>query len=374
MAEAERNEEAGSALHYTLPSRDYTAPEVFEAEKTRIFHRTWQFAGHLEALREPGDYVTCAVAGQDLFVIRDRDGELRGFYNVCQHRAHQLVTGAGRVKRIVCPYHAWTYGLDGRLAGAPNTDKVPGFDASDICLAEVRVETFCHLVFVNLDPDATPLRELTEGLEDEIRALAPRIDDVVLADRVEKDLAANWKVVVENYSECYHCALTHPTFTRGVVDASSYRIVPHGLYQRHISDGQPAERASYDFDRRAGGETFAAWYIWPAAAVQVYPGGAVNTFRWRPLSPGRTRVVHDWFFPETPASEDHMALVRQHRETTFAEDVPLVESVQRGLASHGYDRGPLMIDTEGSEKSELPLKALHDLWRQAMGEPEASPG
>ena len=117
------NEEAG--LRYGLPSRYYLEPEVFAAEKERIFYRTWQFACHVESVRRPGDYATCALADQDLIVIRGRDGRLRAFYNVCQHRAHQLAKGRGNMKRIVCPYHAWSYELDGRLAYARNSESVP---------------------------------------------------------------------------------------------------------------------------------------------------------------------------------------------------------------------------------------------------------
>ena len=361
---------SASGLSFSLPKHYYTAPEVFAAETERIFYRSWIFVGLLEDLSKAGDYVTCSVADQDLLVIRGRDGSLRAFYNVCQHRAHQLAAGRGNMRRIVCPYHAWSYDLDGRLAYARNSESVPGFDASAICLTPVRVEAFCHLVFVNLDPGAPPLGEETEGLEAEVRGAAPNIDDVRLADRAEKVIAANWKVVIENFSECYHCTVAHPSFTQGVVDPESYRITPYRGYQRHTCRAQPAETAQYDFDRQASphASTFYSWYVWPLAALQVYPGGAVNSFRWQPLDVGRTRVVNDWFFPELPPSAAERKLVHQHRTTTFPEDFPLVEAVQSGLMSRGYERGPVMVDRAPSSLSEIGVRAFQDRVREALGD------
>ena len=358
-----------SGLSYGLPKSFYTTPEVFAAEKERIFYRSWVFVGLLEDVRKPGDYFTASVADQDILVIRGRDGSLRAFYNVCQHRAHQLAKGRGNMRRIVCPYHAWSYDLDGRLAHARNADSVPGFDAAAICLTPVRAESFCHLVFVNLDPEAPSFDDVTEGLEAEVRDVAPGIDEVRLGDRVEKVVEANWKVIVENFSECYHCTVAHPSFTQGVVDPDSYRITPYRTYQRHSCESQPAERAQYDFDRQASAHaaTFYSWYIWPTAALQIYPGGAVNTFLWRPLDEGRTRVVNDWFFPQLPPSDSERKLVREHRATTFPEDFPLVEAVQRGLSSRGYERGPVMVDRAPSSLSEIGVRAFQDLVREALG-------
>jgi phenylpropionate dioxygenase-like ring-hydroxylating dioxygenase large terminal subunit len=346
---------AASGLSYSLPKSYYTAPEVFAAEKERIFYRSWVCVGLLEDAREPGEYFTAAVADQDILVIRGRDGELRAFYNL---------------RRIVCPYHAWSYDLDGRLAYARNSESVPGFDASAICLTPVRVEAFCHLVFVNLDPDAPSLGEQIEGLEAEVRAVAPEIDQVCLGDRVEKVIEANWKVIVENFSECYHCTVAHPSFTQGVVDPESYRITPHRYYQRHSCAAQPAGRSQYEFDRQASAhaEAFHSWYIWPSMALQIYPGGAVNSFRWQPLGEGRTRVVNDWFFAVLPPSHAERKLVHQHRATTFPEDFPLVEAVQRGILSRGYERGPVMVDRVPSSLSEIGVRAFQDLVRDAPGD------
>ncbi len=157
----------------SLEARYYTDPRVFEIEKTGVLSRTWQFACHASELENPGDYVAFDLADESLFSIRGRDGVIRTFYNVCQHRAHQLVSGAGSTRVVVCPYHAWTYELTGRLRAAPNSKSVPGFDASRICLTEVRTEVFLGFVFVNLDPDAPAMDEWFPGVRDELEGFVP---------------------------------------------------------------------------------------------------------------------------------------------------------------------------------------------------------
>jgi phenylpropionate dioxygenase-like ring-hydroxylating dioxygenase large terminal subunit len=352
----------------TLPSRYYTDPAVFEGEKERIFARSWLCAGRLEQLREPGDYFTCRVMDEELILLRDMAGELRAFYNVCQHRAHRLLAGAGNQRVIACPYHAWTYELDGRLRGAPNRNKVAGFDGARICLTPVQVDTLATLILVNLDPAARPLRETMAGLEEEILAYTPDPEAVTCGHSQSFELEANWKVVLENYSECYHCVTAHPSFTRGTVEPASYRIVPHGLYQSHISKAKPDETANYAFDRTATahGDEFAGWLIWPLTAFQVYPGGYVNSFRWVPIAVDRTVLDVDWYLPRAGPTAEEREMIDLHIRTTLQEDVDLVASVQQGLRSRGYDSGPLMIDGSDTGKSEHGVLALQELVREAL--------
>ena len=142
---------------HSLEARYYTDPAIFGKERTGLLSRTWQFAGHESLVRNAGDYFAVEIAGESLFCVRGRDGNLRSFYNVCQHRAHRLLQDAGRVRAVVCPYHAWSYELDGAFRSGPNVASVPGFDASAIRLTPVRTETFHGFVFVNLDDDAAPM-------------------------------------------------------------------------------------------------------------------------------------------------------------------------------------------------------------------------
>ena len=201
---------AQNGLTHALEARYYTDPLVFRDELAGALARTWQFAGHVSQLARTGDYFAFEVAGENLFCIRDRDDEIRAYYNVCQHRAHELVKGCGNAKLIVCPYHAWTYELTGELRAGPNINSVPGFDRHKICLAPVRVEEFCGFIFVNLDPGAKPMDDWFPNARAELTACVPDIERLAPLEWVKIPENCNWKVSVENYSECYHCALNHP--------------------------------------------------------------------------------------------------------------------------------------------------------------------
>jgi phenylpropionate dioxygenase-like ring-hydroxylating dioxygenase large terminal subunit len=232
----------------SLDARYYTDPAIFEVEKAGVLSRTWQFAAMRASLENPGDYVAFDLAGESLFSIMGRDGVIRTFYNVCQHRAHQLLQGAGTTRVVVCPYHAWTYELTGRLRAAPNTQIVAGFDRSSICLTEVRTEVFLGFVFVNLDPDATPMDDWFPGARAELEQFMPHWADLKPLEWVEIPENCNWKVSVENYSECYHCTLNHPTFATGVIKPETYDIQPQGLLPAP-HDGMPSlDQLTYDID------------------------------------------------------------------------------------------------------------------------------
>lgn len=144
---------------FSINTACYLEPKYLKIEQEQIFHKSWQFLCHEEKLCESGRYVATDIQGQSIVAIRDTDGELRAFYNVCQHRGHELVQGEGQTKLIVCPYHAWTYTLNGALHSARRSEALENFRVSDICLTQVQVETFCHFIFVNLDPTATPLAQ-----------------------------------------------------------------------------------------------------------------------------------------------------------------------------------------------------------------------
>ena len=157
----------------SLAAKYYTDPEVFKLETNGLLARTWQFAVHASQLKETGDYFTFDMAGESLFCIKGRDGEIRTFYNVCQHRAHQLVSGQGQTRVVVCPYHAWTYELTGELRAGPNIKAVEGFDKSSICLTFVRTEVFLGFIFVNLDNDAKPMDEWFPNVRTELESYIP---------------------------------------------------------------------------------------------------------------------------------------------------------------------------------------------------------
>ena len=212
----------------TLEPRYYLDPDLFRQEQKGLMARSWQFAGHVSQLRSPGDYFTFEVAGENLFCVRDRDSEIHAFFNVCKHRAHELVSGHGCAKRLVCPYHNWTYDLNGRLMGGPNLASVPNLDISKIRLTSVRIENFHGFLFVNLDDTAAPMDEWFPQVRSEILEFVPQIAELELLQWITVSERCNWKLSVENYSECYHCRINHKTFANGVIKPETYDIRPQG--------------------------------------------------------------------------------------------------------------------------------------------------
>ncbi|MGA2343802.1 MAG: aromatic ring-hydroxylating dioxygenase subunit alpha, partial [Steroidobacteraceae bacterium] len=206
---------ATAATSPTLPGWAYTDPAVFEREREAIHFRSWHYAGTTQELSKPGDYLTAQILDQNIIVIRGKDGALRGFYNVCQHRGHELLRGRGRVNAITCPYHAWTYGLDGGLNSARGTAELPNFERAAFNLKPVRVEVFVgKLIFFNLDADARPLIEQAADLAEDLMTEIPSFERLTVTPGLATaQIRANWKVTVDNYLECYHCRVAHPALS-----------------------------------------------------------------------------------------------------------------------------------------------------------------
>ncbi|MEI9413514.1 aromatic ring-hydroxylating oxygenase subunit alpha [Mesorhizobium sp. Cs1321R2N1] len=352
----------------SLEARYYTDPAIFAREEEGLLARTWQFAGHSSLVEKPGDFFTFEIAGQSLFCVRDKEGEIRAFYNVCQHRAHELVKGSGNAKLLVCPYHAWTYELTGNLRGAPNVNAVPGFDRSAICLSSVRTELFCGFIFVNLDPDAKPMDDWFPRVREQLREFVPHIEKLKPVEWVEIPEKCNWKVSIENYSECYHCTLNHKTFATGVIKPETYDIQPQGYCLRHTTECQNLEKMSYPIDlhanRRAG--EYSSWFLWPTFSFQVYPGNVLNTYHWRVKSVDEVVVWRGWYTVDGSDSEMVAKLAVQDRATTVEEDIHIVEAVQRGLRNRGYHPGPLVIDPKCGVNSEHSVRVLQQWMRDAV--------
>lgn len=353
---------------HSLDARYYTDPSIYQKELNGVLAQTWQFAGHESWLEKPGDYFCFEIAGQNLFCLRDRDGLIRAFYNVCQHRAHELLSDAGNARLIVCPYHAWTYELTGALRSGPNIKSVPGFDRDSICLTGVRVESFLGFLFVNLDPDARPMDDWFPKVREELADFVPDILDLKPLEWVEIHENCNWKVSVENYSECYHCQINHPTFSNGVVKADTYDIQPQGHCLRHTTECQNLDAMSYpiDLESNAHAGDYSSWFLWPLFSFQVYPGNVLNTYHWRPYGTDRVAVWRGWYTTGGEDSEIIRRLSIQDRGTTVEEDIHLVESQQRGLNSRGYRPGPLVIDPACGVQSEHSIRVLQGWMRDAI--------
>ncbi len=353
-----------STLVRALDAAHYTDPAAFEHERDRVFRRTWQYAGHASQIRRPGDYFAFEVHGRRLFCVRQHDASIACFYNVCVHRGHELVAGVGNKRVLVCPYHSWTYELDGSLRAAPAADRVPGFEASGICLTAVRSEVIGGFIFVNLDRDAERMELWYPGLEAGLREYLPDVDRLGPAYTRTVTERCNWKVSVENYNECYHCRVNHPTFASGVVDPDRYDIVPEGRMLCHLTESVAVESMSYaiDADAHPRALDYRSWFLWPTFSFQVYPGNVLNTYLWRAIDHRTTEVIRQWFSVDGSESETLRQLAEQDLRTTVAEDVRLVEAVQRGLESGGYRPAPLIVDPRGGVDSEHSIAALYG-WR-----------
>ncbi len=353
---------------FTMPARFYRDAGVYEMEKEAIFYNTWHYAGHLSQVREAGQYITTRIHEQDVIIIRDSSGELRAFYNVCQHRGHELLTGQGKTNLIVCPYHAWAYDLDGSLKKARNSENVTGFNKCEFALKPVRVEVFCTMVFINLDSGAVSLKEQTGSLEDEIRKYCPKIDTLTLARRDTWTVASNWKALVDNYLECYHCDPAHRDFV-DMVDMDSYRTTTRGIWSSQISSSpRSMDNSAFKFEKGEVDMGFAGWFVWPNFTISIYPGEPnLAVMQINGAGPEQSVEYLDWFLPSSTPSRQQQDAMTYLKEVLQPEDIALCESVQRGLRSKGYNQGRFMVDRGLTELSEHAVHHFQKMVVEAIG-------
>lgn len=330
----------------TPPAAWYIDAEFAELERQRVFGRSWQFIARSDQLAAPGAYVTARIAGQPLVVLRDRDGALRGFYNVCRHHAAEILPEeSGRCEKLRCPYHGWTYGLDGALVAAPEFGGVDGFDAAAHGLVPVEVAAWGPFVFVRLAPGGPSLVEHLGRMGEHVDSLG--IGALRFHSRRVWDIACNWKVFVDNYLDGgYHVPHIHKGLG-SVLDYREYKIEngPTWCLQSSPmrSGGDPQTAAV------RGGET--AYYYWlhPNFMLNWYEGYLdINVVL--PLAVDRCRVIFDFYFaadtPEAQAAQQQSIRVAERIQQ---EDIDVCESVQRGLASQAYDTGRLSVRREAGE-------------------------
>jgi phenylpropionate dioxygenase-like ring-hydroxylating dioxygenase large terminal subunit len=309
----------------TLPFVWYSDPEVLRAEQERIFRRSWQYAGHLGQLPEGGSRFAARAGDVPVVVVRDEAGELRAFLNVCRHRGSVLVEGEGQSATIQCPYHAWTYALDGSLRAAPRSDE--GLDRDALGLRPVQVAQRGPFVFVNPDLEAAPLDALPE--------LGVDLGSLRFHVRVPYALEANWKIALENYLECYHCPVAHKDFSRRVeTDPETYRL--------EAADGRWSQ---YSVAREGDGK--AEFHLfWPTTKLNVYPGPAnLSIGPLHPDGPERSSGFLDYFFGED-VPEAAIRDVFELDDQVGREDRALVERVQRGVRSGLLEHGRLLPASE----------------------------
>ena len=329
----------------TLPARLYRDPAVFELEKERIFGRTWQLVARSDEVARVGDVLPATIVDEPIVIAHGLDGKLRGFYNVCRHRAGQVCLSRGNRKTLQCRYHGWTYGLDGQLRVAPEMEETEGFDTSDFALRPIRVERWGPFVFANLDLHARPLVEVMGAIPAEVAAAGYDVDSMALVERREYVVECNWKVYVDNYLEGYHIPIAHPGLFREL-DYDAYRVETFRFYSRQhapireLKEGQELGR-DRRYLRSASGEDSSLYYwLFPNTMFNIYPDNLSSNVI-VPLGPERTLTIFEWFFaqPGTGAGWESMQQTIAFSDEIQREDIAVCEQVQRGLRSRSYEAG-----------------------------------
>ena len=330
----------------TLPYRWYSDPHVEEVERELIFRRHWQYAGHLGELPEPGSFFPTRAGRLPILVVRDREDELRAFINVCRHRGAVLVHEPTQRGTIQCPYHAWTYGLDGCLRAAPRSRTETGFDAEGLGLVPVAVDTWGPFVFINPDTDAGPLSDALGDLPEVVAANGLDVDVLRFHTRVPYTIDANWKIGIENYLECYHCQINHPDLMH-VIEEDRLTFEVSGLRMSQFAPPHPdalSGRAAYD--ARGPIERAQFHLLFPTLKFNTYPGRPNLSIgpMW-PDAPAQASAWLDYFFAEGEDPE-WVDAVFTFDDQVGLEDRDLVRAVQQGAGSGALAGGRLLADSE----------------------------
>lgn len=335
----------------SLPASWYHDPAIWRREQEAIFWREWLMVGCEDELPAPGSYIAASIAGRPVFVIRDRDGTLRGFHNVCRHRAASLVdAGTGRCDVLRCRYHGWLYDMQGRLRATPDFGDDPPLDRAEHSLFPIRVANWRRLVFVNLDLSAPPVEEGLGGLVGATADLP--LESYRYHGRKVYDLEFNWKNYVDNYMEGMHIPYLHPGLN-AALDVRAYRVTPGDRIAIHRATARD-------------GADYQGLFMWryPNNTIGVYASG-LNVTRIVPLGPRSMQLVIDFFFPESAGlGEEERRKAMACTCEVVEEDFAMCRAVQQNLETGVYDTGPL------SPKHENGVAYFHELVRGALAGPD----
>jgi Rieske 2Fe-2S family protein len=335
----------------TMPRERYASADVLAAETDRIFARQWNCVGRASVLAAPGDYVLATVAGESLIVLRDGNGTVRAFFNVCRHRGTRLCEKAGRFpETIQCPYHAWTYATDGRLIGAPHMNEVEGFDRADYPLHPAAVAEWEGFLFVNIDEQPVPFGEAWAPMIGRLSRFG--LGRLRTRHRVVYDVGANWKLVFQNYSECLHCPVIHPELAAVLPYRSGANDLTEGPFLGgYMEITEPNESAT--MSGRACGRLLSAdlpaddhrrafyYTLMPNLLLSVHPD-YVNYYLVEPVAADRTTVTSEWLFHPDNEGDDAFDPddAISFWDVTNRQDWDIVARSQRGISSSRYRPGP----------------------------------
>ena len=328
-----------------LPAKYFTEPDVWEMEKEKVFGKYWIYAGHANCIPQPGDYFTRTVGDKQVIVTRGEDDEVRAFYNVCAHRGSKMVddtpmTDPGNMGRIRCPYHLWTYDLDGNLSSTPKSFKHAGLnpdlddeevrelDREENGLMEVTADNVGPFIFINFDNNPPlSLAEQTGKMKDELKELP--LGEYHLAQRIVSEVACNWKTFGGNYSECDHCQANHQDWIKGIqLDESELEVNDYHwvLHYTHEEDVEDEMRIHEEHEAKF-------YYLWPNFTVNMYgTADGYGTYIIDPIDEERFQLIADYYFRDSELSEEEKEFVRTSRQLQ-EEDFELVERQYEGLRS-----------------------------------------
>ena len=344
---------------WSLPASYYVEPSVHSLEQQKVFRKTWQVAGHCDQLANAGDFFTTELHGEPLLLVRGPGGELRGFYNVCRHRAGPPAEGCGSRKLFRCGYHGWTYALDGTLISAPGFEDQAGFSPESFSLMPVRVEQWFNLIFVHLDGAAESLVEKLGKLPEQLSRFD--FSRMKLSQRRTYEMKCNWKTYVDNYLEGYHLPCVHPGLNREL-DYEAYAVE---AYPRHVRQYSPIRGAQLGdvIPRRypEASEDLTSDYFWifPNWMLNCYPDNiSLNIVL--PVDAEHSVAIFEWYVPEKDLGSKLARDSVEFSHQIQVEDVAICETVQKNLHSRSYERGRYSV------RHEQGVHAFHRMYAVAM--------
>lgn len=325
----------------TIPARWYVEPDFLERERELIFARTWQPVAFSKSVAEPGTFASAEIAGEPVIVARAKDGVLRAFSNVCRHRASTIADGSGKAASLRCPYHGWTYGLDGRLLACPEFEGVLDWDKSSVRLPEYRVNTWGPYVFVNQDAAAPSLSEVFGDIPEHVAKIGCAADRLEFSQRRDYVIECNWKVYIDNYLEGYHLPAAHPGLFREL-DYAQYRVDTFRYYSSQYAPIRPPRPGQQDRRYAADGLNALYYWVFPNFMLNVYPDNLSSNII-VPLSFDRTLTIFEWFaYPGSQVQPETIQFSDQIQQ----EDIRICEQVQKGLRARSYDKGRFSVKRE----------------------------
>ncbi|MEP7453060.1 aromatic ring-hydroxylating dioxygenase subunit alpha [Phyllobacterium sp. SB3] len=351
----------------TLSASDYHCSSRYADELNAIFNQQWIYVLHASQLPDKGSYETFNIADKPILISCGADDVIRAFYNVCVHRGHILVQGSGTATHFTCPYHAWTYHFDGRLRGAPGVPHVADLPECNQQLVGIETRVTNGFVFVRLNPGADDFEQCYGKFFGELGERLPALDQLRFAKRFVAEVDGNWKIMVENYLECYHCTPTHEALS-DLMCIKDYQFQQSEYYLSTWAPAGRPDNKAYAYTLNEGSQRkFSGWWLWPNTTFNIFPGQQnLLVFHMLPLSSERSIGYCDYFFIDGKVDEEAEALMDWEGNVLEKEDNDLIVSAHKGMKSNAIRNGVFVIDGVRQYISEGPLAHFNQLIQRTL--------